>query len=114
MIISKNVFPRLKDSVFLSQHPRGGAGFSILRIAREVWPALGGLNDRAQAALTNAMLDWIEDDSRTAGTDLKLGLHRWKAVLALYASALSREPLELGGFDPPEDLFEKLGEAPRA
>ncbi|MHC4199649.1 MAG: Gfo/Idh/MocA family protein [Planctomycetota bacterium] len=69
-----------------------------------------GLNDRAQAALTMAMFDWIEDDAKPAGTNLNLGLHQWKSVLALYASALWRRPVELADFDPPDDLFEKLGE----
>ena len=54
---------------------------------------------RAQAALTEAMFDWIEDDDKPAGTNLKLGLHQWQVVLALYASALWRRPVELP-FEP--------------
>ena len=64
-------------------------------------------NHAAQAALTNAMFDWIENDDRPAGTNLSLGLHQWQVVLALYASALWRKPVELP-FDPPADLFAKL------
>jgi predicted dehydrogenase len=67
-------------------------------------------NHAAQAALTNAMFDWIEDDHKPAGTNLKLGLHQWQAVLALYASALWRRPVDLP-FDPPDDLFLSLAQA---
>lgn len=67
-------------------------------------------NHAAQAALTEAMFDWIEDDDRPAGTNLKLGLHQWQVVLALYASALWRKPVELP-FDPPDDLFPQLAQA---
>ncbi len=64
-------------------------------------------NDASQAALTNAMFDWIEDDSQPAGTNLKRALHQWQAVLGLYASALLRQPVDIP-FDPPVDLFQKL------
>jgi hypothetical protein len=67
-------------------------------------------NHAAQAALINAMFDWIENEDHPAGTNLELGLHQWEAVLALYASALWRRPVELP-FEPPEDLFLKLAEA---
>ena len=32
------------------------------------------------------------------------------AVLALYASAVERRPIELADFDPPEDLSDRLAE----
>jgi predicted dehydrogenase len=67
-------------------------------------------NHAAQAALTNAMFDWLEDDSSVAGTNLEVGLHQWEAVLALYASALWRRPVELP-FEPPEDLFSQRAQA---
>jgi predicted dehydrogenase len=67
-------------------------------------------NHAAQATLINAMFDWIENEDHPAGTNLELGLHQWEAVLALYASALWRRPVELP-FEPPEDLFLKLAEA---
>ncbi len=108
------IFPRLAGRGLDDVDERRDHELSAEGLEEGTHEDLGGLTDRAQAALANAMFDRIEDDSRTAGTNLKLGLHRCKAVLALYASALSREPVELGGFDPPEDLFEKLGEAPRA
>jgi predicted dehydrogenase len=67
-------------------------------------------NHAAQAALTDAMFDWIEDDHSPAGTNLALGLHQWEAVLAMYASALWRRPVEIP-LEPPEDLFSQLAEA---
>ena len=69
-------------------------------------------NHAAQAALTNAMFDWLEDGDRPAATFLELGLHQWQVVLALYASALWRRPVDVP-FDPPEDLFDQLGQALR-
>ncbi len=65
-------------------------------------------NLRAQAALHEAMFDWIEDDAKPAGTNFKQSLHEWAVVLALYASTVTRKPVELDGFDPPEDLFDRL------
>ena len=67
-------------------------------------------NHAAQAALCDAMFDWIEDYDKPAGTNLALGLHQWQVVLGLYASALWRKPVEIP-FDPPDDLFDQLAEA---
>ena len=64
-------------------------------------------SDRAQAGLTNAMFDWLEDDAKPVGTHLKLALHQWNAVLGIYASALAREPIDIP-FDPPDNLCEEL------
>jgi predicted dehydrogenase len=66
-------------------------------------------NIKAQAGFHEAMLDWIEDDRKPAGTNLKQSLHEWEVVLALYASAVWRRPVDLAGFNPPDDLFEQLG-----
>jgi len=68
-------------------------------------------NQAAQAAFHNAMFTWLGDDAKPAGTNLAQSLHEWKVVLALYAGALWRRPVELADFDPPEDLFEQLLEA---
>ena len=65
-------------------------------------------NIRAQATFHNAMFDWIEDDTKVAGTNFKQSLHEWKVVLALYASTVQRRPIELADFDPPDDLFDQL------
>jgi predicted dehydrogenase len=68
------------------------------------------LNHAAQAGLTNAIFDWLEDDSRPAGTHLARALHQWQAILGLYASALWRRPVDIP-FEPPDDLFEQLRRA---
>ena len=65
-------------------------------------------NVLAQAGLTRATLDWLEDGSALPGTDLNQSLHEFKTVLALYASALERRPVELASFEPDDDLFERL------
>lgn len=62
----------------------------------------------AQAGFHKDMLVWLEDDSKPCGTNLKRSLHEWKAVLALYASALERRPIHLAGFDPSTDLVARL------
>jgi predicted dehydrogenase len=64
-------------------------------------------NDHSQAGLTRAMLRWLEDDAQPAGTNLKASLQQWNTILGLYASAVTRKPVELP-FDPPDTLFEDL------
>ena len=66
-------------------------------------------NDLAQARLTEAMFDWIEDDANPVETHLKLALHQFNAVLGIYASAISHEPIDIP-FDPPTDLDSQLRE----
>ena len=66
-------------------------------------------NDRAQAGLINAMFDWLEDDANPVGTHLTRALHQWNAVLGIYASALSHQPIDIP-FDPPDNLCEELKE----
>lgn len=66
-------------------------------------------NLASQAAFHTAMFEWIEDESRIPGTNLTQSLHEWKVILALYASALWREPVDIESFDPPHDLFTQLG-----
>lgn len=67
-------------------------------------------NHAAQANFTNAMFDWLEDDGKPVGTNLKRSLEQWNVVLGLYASTVYREPIDVP-FDPPDDLWEKLGQA---
>ena len=61
----------------------------------------------AQAAFHSAMFDWQEKGT-VPGTNLKQSLHEWKTVLALYESTVRRGPVEMAGFDPDDDLFERL------
>lgn len=65
-------------------------------------------NLKAQAAFHNAMFDWLEDDATIPGTNFGQSLHEWEVILALYSSALERKPVDLDGFDPPADLFDRL------
>jgi hypothetical protein len=67
-------------------------------------------NLAAQAASQGAMLNWIVDDVQAPGTSLDQSVHEWKVVPALYASALWRKPVTVSDFDPPVDLFGRLGE----
>ncbi len=67
----------------------------------------------AQVEFHRVMFRWLET-GEAPGTDLKRSLHEWKVVLALYASALWRRPVDLAGFDPPDTLFEDLTRALRA
>ncbi|MCP4402455.1 MAG: hypothetical protein GY801_34750, partial [bacterium] len=48
------------------------------------------------------------DDQKLPGTHLSQSLQEWKVVLAFYASALYRTPIEMSEFHPPNDLFEQL------
>ena len=66
-------------------------------------------NDLAQANLTQAMFDWIEDDTRPVETNLKLALHQFNAILGIYASAISHQPINIP-FDPSSDLDSQLRE----
>jgi predicted dehydrogenase len=64
-------------------------------------------NDQAQANLTKAMLDWLADDAKPAGTNLEGTLAQWNSLLGIYASALWGRPVELP-FDPPDELFDEM------
>ena len=65
-------------------------------------------NVLAQAALSRATLDWLEDPAALPGTNLNQSLHEYRTVLALYASTLQRRPVEMASFEPDDDLFEQL------
>ncbi len=68
----------------------------------------------AQAGFHRAMFRWLEDDDMPAPTSLAVALEEWRTVLALYASALWRRPVEMDGFEPPEDLYDQLEAALKA
>lgn len=65
-------------------------------------------NLAAQAGFHQAMLDWLADDTLVPGTNLNASLHEWQVVLALYASALSGEPISLADFVPEDDLVDRI------
>ena len=60
-----------------------------------------------QAGLTEAMLDWLDDDEKVHPTHLEQSLAEFNAILGIYHSALTHEPVELP-FDPPDGLIESL------
>ena len=68
-------------------------------------------NDAAQAAFHRAMFDWANNALSAPGTNLADSLHEWQVVLALYQSAVLRQPVDLADFEPAEDLIDRLKEA---
>jgi predicted dehydrogenase len=64
-------------------------------------------NHMAQANLTNAMFDWIENPDQAVGTNLRRSLEQWNVVLGLYASTIFCKPIGIP-FDPADDLWERL------
>lgn len=63
----------------------------------------------AQARLTEAMFDWLEDEAKPHPTRLARSLEEFGCILGIYASALRHEPIDLP-FDPPDDLLSGLRE----
>ena len=86
---------------WLIQSPTGNRGGQISSEERNHY------NDIAQASLSQAMLDWIDNDKPPIETNLKQSLHQWNTILGLYASAIRRQPVEIP-FQPPTDLLARL------
>ena len=63
--------------------------------------------NQAQADFQRAVLRWLAGGD-PVGTNLERSLHEWKAVLALYESALSNESVRLDAFDPKPTLIERV------
>lgn len=96
----------------------GTAGFVHWRMdGWERWTAEGGMETgrheyRAedvlgQAALTEALFDWLQDDARVHPNRLSISLDQWLVILAHYASTVEGCLVELP-FDPPDDLLDQL------
>ncbi len=62
-----------------------------------------------QAAMCDAMFDWLEDDSAVHPLNLDGALVDFNVILALYASALHHQVIELP-YEPEERLVPKLRE----
>ena len=60
-----------------------------------------------QAALTNAMFDWLQDDAKPCATNLATSLDEWLVILAGYMSSIEARPVDFP-FDPPDDLLGRL------
>lgn len=65
----------------------------------------------AQAGMTDAMADWLEDDSRVHPNGLDQSLAESNTVLGLYASAIEGKPIDLP-YEPKEGLLEALKARP--
>lgn len=60
-----------------------------------------------QAGLTEAVFDWLDDESRIHPTHLAQSLAEFNLLLGIYQSALTHAPVELP-FDPPDGLIDSL------
>ncbi|MCZ6635207.1 MAG: Gfo/Idh/MocA family oxidoreductase [bacterium] len=67
----------------------------------------GEQNARAQIGLTEAMFDWLEDDSKVHPTNLKQSLAEFNLLLGIYQSGSERKPIDLP-FDPPDNMIQHL------
>ena len=63
-----------------------------------------------QAAMCEAMFDWLEDDSAVHPLNLDRALVDFNVILALYASALNHQVIELP-YEPEAQLVKKLRDA---
>lgn len=64
-----------------------------------------------QAAMTDAMFDWLEDDKKVHPNCLAQSLIETNTVLGLYASAIYGKPIQLP-YEPKESLLAKLKARP--
>lgn len=63
-----------------------------------------------QAGITDAVLEWLDDENRVHPTNLKASLRQFNIILGIYMSALSRAPISLP-VEPKEGLLDALREA---
>jgi len=68
-------------------------------------------DDLGQAAMTDAMFDWLEDDAKSHANCLDMSLAETNTVLGLYASAVHNRPVELP-YRSTESLLEALKARP--
>ena len=67
-----------------------------------------GVEDElAQARLTEACFDWLDDEAKPHPTRLERSLAEFNAILGIYTSALNSAPVDLP-FDPPDGLLDAL------
>jgi predicted dehydrogenase len=64
-------------------------------------------DDLAQARLTEACFDWLEDEGKPHPTRLERSLEQFNVILGLYTSALTCRPVDLP-CDPPDGLLDAL------
>ena len=61
----------------------------------------------AQARLTDAAFDWVQDEGNLHPTRLELSLAQFNIILGAYVSALDSVPVSLP-FEPPDGLLDSL------
>ncbi|MGB9594749.1 MAG: Gfo/Idh/MocA family protein [Candidatus Poribacteria bacterium] len=62
---------------------------------------------KAQASLTDAAFEWLEDDNKPHPTRLEHSLTQFNIILGAYVSALEHRPVELP-IEPPNGLMDAL------
>lgn len=62
---------------------------------------------KAQTSLTEAAIDWLDDQAILHPTRLSLSLSQFNVLLAMYTSAVSAKVVDLP-FEPPDQIIEKL------
>jgi len=62
---------------------------------------------QGQANHTNAIFDWLEDDSKVHPCCLKTSLDEWLVILAGYASTVEQRPIDMP-FEPDDDLLDQF------
>lgn len=67
----------------------------------------GTEDDLAQGRLTEAVFDWLLDESKPHPTRLSRSLEQFNVILGVYHSALQSAPVDLP-FDPPDGLLDAL------
>ncbi len=60
-----------------------------------------------QAAMTDAMFDWMEDDAQAPALSIDAALSEFNIILGAYMSVLRREPIDLP-VEPDADLIARL------
>lgn len=66
-------------------------------------------NSVAQANLTEATFDWLEDDQKVHPTNLHQSLAGFNLLLGIYQSGLTNQPIEFP-FDPADNLIQQMKE----
>ena len=69
----------------------------------------GDQNIVAQGNLTEAVFDWLDDESKVHPTHLKQSLAEFNLLLGIYYSGITNEIIDLP-FDPPDGLMDSLRE----
>ena len=74
---------------------------------KAVHSAMGEQDVIAQGNLTEAVFDWLDDESRVHPTHLEQSLAEFNLLLGIYYSGITNEVIELP-FDPPDGLMDQL------